>query len=152
MADLGHLTWPFLEERHRRLGEQLASWAARIEDVWDRSDDVDGTCRVLVKELGDAGWLSIAAPDDGDGPPRFDVRSLCVARETLARHGGLADFAFAMQGLGAGPVAHGACRDRDERRRRSDIETLPPMPKPLARDPPPPSERDLALARCARSP
>lgn len=106
MTDLAHLRWLFLEERHRRLGEQLMAWASsRIQDVWDRSDDVDGTCRVLVKELADAGWLAIAAPDDGDGRARFDVRSLCVARETLARHGGLADFAFAMQGLGAGPVA-----------------------------------------------
>jgi alkylation response protein AidB-like acyl-CoA dehydrogenase len=100
-----HLTWPFFEERHRRLAEQLSAWAgATIQDVWERSDDVDGTCRVLVRQLADAGWLSLVAREDGEAA-QFDVRALCVARETLARHGGLADFAFAMQGLGAGPIA-----------------------------------------------
>jgi alkylation response protein AidB-like acyl-CoA dehydrogenase len=105
VPDHTHLHWPFLEERHRRLGAELSAWAAsHIEDVWERSDDVDGTCRVLVKQLADGGWLSLVAQDDDDAPT-FDVRALCVARETLACHGGLADFAFAMQGLGAGPVA-----------------------------------------------
>ncbi len=33
------------------------------------------------------------------------MRTLCLARETLARHDGLADFAFAMQGLGSGPIS-----------------------------------------------
>ena len=57
-----HLQWPFFEERHRRLAEQLSAWAgATIQDVWERSDDVDGTCRVLVRQLADAGWLSLVA-------------------------------------------------------------------------------------------
>jgi alkylation response protein AidB-like acyl-CoA dehydrogenase len=103
--EYAHLQWPFFEERHRRLAEQLSAWAgATIQDVWERSDDVDGTCRVLVRQLADAGWLSLVAREDGEAA-QFDVRALCVARETLARHGGLADFAFAMQGLGAGPIA-----------------------------------------------
>ncbi len=62
--------------------------------------DVDATCRDLVRRLGDAGWLAVA-----DGPENFDVRRICLARDILARHSGLADFAFAMQGLGTASVA-----------------------------------------------
>ena len=64
--------------------------------------DVDAECRKLVRELGEAGFLKLCVAD-GDTPP--DVRSLAIARETLARHSGLADFAFAMQGLGSGAIS-----------------------------------------------
>jgi acyl-CoA dehydrogenase len=101
-----HLAWPFLDDAHRRLGAELGAWAsARIEPVWERSDDVDGTCRLLVRRLAEGGWLAAAVGGDDPDAPRLDVRALCVVRETLARHAGLADFAFAMQGLGAGPIA-----------------------------------------------
>lgn len=108
MPDRTYLDWPFLEERHRRLAVRLDDWVSQhIEPVWERSADLDGACRMLVRRLAEGGWLALVAPeaDDADAPPAFDVRSLCIARETLARHGGLADFAFAMQGLGSGPVA-----------------------------------------------
>jgi acyl-CoA dehydrogenase len=61
--------------------------------------DVDAACKALVAELGAAGFLRHS------GGEALDVRSLCLIRETLARHDGLADFAFAMQGLGMGAVS-----------------------------------------------
>jgi len=93
--------WPFFEPRHRTLAAELRAWARREVRV-DHRDDVDATCRRLVRALGDGGWLRHAVAR-ADAP--LDVRSLCIARETLARVSGLADFAFAMQGLGSGPIS-----------------------------------------------
>jgi len=97
-----HLDWPFFEARHAALEQDLARWCARhLADV--PHDDVDATCRRLVKQLGDAGWLRHAiAEKPGDA---IDTRAICLLRETLARHHGLADFAFAMQGLGSGAIS-----------------------------------------------
>jgi len=104
MADRSFLDWPFLEDRHRRFAEDLEAWAAeRLAQV--PHEDVDAACRALVRELGAAGWLEHAAPPPGAGGAALDVRTLCLAREILARHSGLADFAFAMQGLGSGTLA-----------------------------------------------
>jgi acyl-CoA dehydrogenase len=100
VADRSFLAWPFFEERHRALAAALEEWAARELHRFEEVRDVDGACRELVSLLGAAGWLKHAAPEDG----RLDVRSLCLAREILARHAGLADFAFAMQGLGSGSI------------------------------------------------
>lgn len=100
MPDRSFLSWPFFEDRHRRLAEELESWAAATLAHSDEVD-VDEACRTLVRQLGEAGWLRHAVPEPGG---RLDVRSLCLIRETLARHAGLADFAFAMQGLGTGPI------------------------------------------------
>jgi acyl-CoA dehydrogenase len=100
MADRSFLDWPFLEDRHRALAEALETWCAAHLPV--DHGDVDAACRGLVARLGEAGWLRHTAPDSGGA---LDVRSLCLIRETLARHDGLADFAFAMQGLGMGPVS-----------------------------------------------
>jgi acyl-CoA dehydrogenase len=100
MPDRSFLSWPFFDDTHRHLAEELDAWAAREVTHIDEHD-VDGTCRELVKRLGDSGWLRHAVPESGE---RLDVRSLCLIRETLARHAGLADFAFAMQGLGTGPI------------------------------------------------
>jgi acyl-CoA dehydrogenase len=95
---LEHLNWPFFEERHRTLAETLDEWAEiNVRDL--HGDDVDAQCKKLVKMLGDAKMLRFAAPD-----APFDTRAICVIRETLARHNGLADFAFAMQGLGSGAI------------------------------------------------
>jgi acyl-CoA dehydrogenase len=100
MPDRSFLDWPFFEPRHRDLAARADAWAARtVPDLVDHHD-VDGSCRRLVAALGDAGFLRFAAPEDGV----FDVRALCLLRETFARHDGLADFAFAMQGLGTGAV------------------------------------------------
>ncbi|WP_431858144.1 acyl-CoA dehydrogenase family protein [Azospirillum sp.] len=103
MPDKSFLSWPFFEDSHRRLAEDLDSWAAREAAPLAQAGehDVDGACRDLVRRLGDGGWLRHAVPEPGG---RLDVRSLCLIRETLARHAGLADFAFAMQGLGTGPI------------------------------------------------
>ncbi|HEX9931816.1 MAG TPA: acyl-CoA dehydrogenase family protein [Allosphingosinicella sp.] len=101
MADRAFLEWPFFEERHRALADELECWcAANLAD--EEPDDLDAACRTLVRELGASGWLLHCVPDEAG---RLDVRSLCLIRETLARHSGLADFAFAMQGLGSGTIA-----------------------------------------------
>ncbi|WP_457328661.1 acyl-CoA dehydrogenase family protein [Rhizobacter sp. P5_C2] len=97
-----HLDWPFFEARHVALEQELSRWCTEhLADV--PHDDVDTTCRHLVKQLGDAGWLQHAiAAKPGDA---IDTRAICLLRETLARYHGLADFAFAMQGLGAGAIS-----------------------------------------------
>jgi acyl-CoA dehydrogenase len=100
MAD--HLSWPFFEHRHRTWAERVGAWASEKLTHVDHAD-IDASCRELVKELGRAGLLLVTAP--GDGNEKLEVRTLALARETLAAHAGLADFAFAMQGLGAGPIS-----------------------------------------------
>ena len=101
MSDRSFLAWPFFGAWHRQLAEELWSWCDEtlIRRV---GDDLDSECRSLVRQLGAAGFLKLSV---ADGDRRPDVRSLAIARETLAYHGALADFAFAMQGLGAGPVS-----------------------------------------------
>ena len=99
MADRSFLTWPFFEDRHRVLADRLDIWAqANLSQL--NHTDTDATCRKLVRMMGDAGWLEYSASEAGT----LDVRTLCLIRETLARHDGLADFAFAMQGLGTGAI------------------------------------------------
>jgi acyl-CoA dehydrogenase len=100
MADQTFLDWPFFETRHRDLALALDAWCATHLPV--DHGDVDAACRNLVAGLGEGGWLRHSGAALGE---RLDVRSLCLIRETLARHDGLADFAFAMQGLGMGPVS-----------------------------------------------
>ena len=96
-----HLDWPFFEARHRALAEELEIWCA-ANATGTHGDDIDAECRSLVRALGDAGFLKLCV-SDGDKPP--DVRSLAIARETLAWYSGLADFTFAMQGLGSGAIS-----------------------------------------------
>lgn len=104
MPDRSFLDWPFLDDRHRRLSDDLERWCAVELRPHDESD-VDGACRDLVRRLGAAGWLRHVAPAaHGGAHAEIDVRSLCLIREILARHDGLADFAFAMQGLGSGTI------------------------------------------------
>jgi acyl-CoA dehydrogenase len=102
MPDRSFLDWPFLEDRHREHAERLEAWCAANLPV-DHTD-VDAACRKLAAALGEAGWLLPTAVDPDDPRP-LDVRTLCLTRETLARHDGLADFAFAMQGLGTGAIS-----------------------------------------------
>ncbi len=102
MADRSFLSWPFFEDRHREHAERLEAWCTSNLPV-DHSD-VDVACRRLVAALGDAGFLRPSGIDPADPQP-LDVRTLCITRETLARHDGLADFAFAMQGLGTGAIS-----------------------------------------------
>jgi acyl-CoA dehydrogenase len=103
MADRSFLNWPFFEDRHRELAAELQAWAGKELAAVDHSD-TDATCRQIVTMLGQAGFLTHSAVDPQAGTG-LDVRSLCLIRETLARHDGLADFAFAMQGLGTGAIS-----------------------------------------------
>ena len=110
MADRSFLDWPFFEPAHNDLALRLDDWAAAklpaIVDAPGAHDDVDATCRALVKALGRDGWLKYCVPREYGGALKsLDVRSLSIIRETLARHSGLADFAFAMQGLGSGAIS-----------------------------------------------
>jgi len=100
MTDRSFLEWPFFEDRHRVLAAELDAWCAAHLPV--DHGDVDAACRSLVAMLGAGGWLRYSGAGEGE---RLDVRTLCLIRETLARHDGLADFAFAMQGLGMGAVS-----------------------------------------------
>jgi acyl-CoA dehydrogenase len=100
MADKSFLSWPFFEDRHRAVSEGLEAWCAAHLPV--DHHDVDAACKGLVAGLGAGGWLQPTGAGEGE---RLDVRTLCLTRETLARHDGLADFAFAMQGLGMGAVS-----------------------------------------------
>ena len=115
MTDKTYLEWPFFEARHAALERRLDDWAAlNIEQHHDA--DVDGACRRLVRRLGDGGWLrhAVAGVAHGGEGDAIDTRAICLIRETLARHDGLADFAFAMQGLGAGAISlHGSAAQRD---------------------------------------
>ena len=108
-----HLHWPFFEPEHRSLAERLDTFAGRELDV--DHHDVDTACRTLVERMGQSGLLELTAPNPAEPDARLDVRSLCLARETLARYEPLADFAFAMQGLGAGAVSLFGTRDQRER-------------------------------------
>jgi acyl-CoA dehydrogenase len=106
MIDFTHLAWPFFGDTHRQFALGLAQWAKRNVVAHIDRADVDRTCRVLVRELGDAGWLKAVVPAAYGGlSDKIDVRTLCLARETLAWHDSLADFAFAMQGLGTGAIS-----------------------------------------------
>jgi acyl-CoA dehydrogenase len=95
------LAWPFFEPRHRELADELKQWCA-VNCANRFADDLDSECRMLVRELGAAGFLKLCV---ADGETRPDVRSLALAREALAYHSALADFAFAMQGLGSGAIS-----------------------------------------------
>ncbi|MCZ8095157.1 MAG: acyl-CoA dehydrogenase family protein [Acidovorax sp.] len=109
MSDTAYLDWPFFEPRHAELAQALDAWATQ-HVPHDHGPDVDAECRALVQQLGAGGWLRHAV---GDSAQAIDTRSLCLIRETLARHSGLADFAFAMQGLGSGAISlHGTPEQR----------------------------------------
>lgn len=111
MNDESFLAWPFFDERHRSEARALERWATQnlpplVADGEDSTEGVYACVRRLVRELGQAGWLRACVPAAyGGARDKLDARSLCLARETLARVSGLADFAFAMQGLGSAPIA-----------------------------------------------
>jgi acyl-CoA dehydrogenase len=94
------LSWPFFERRHRDLADELSAWCK--DGLPEPTGDLDEDCRTLVAALGEAGFLKLAV---ANGDQRPDVRSLAIIRETLAYHSALADYAFAMQGLGSGAIS-----------------------------------------------
>jgi acyl-CoA dehydrogenase len=99
MADRSFLAWPFFEAKHRAFADKVEHWC-RSNSI--DTADLDAECRHLVRSLGEAGLLKACV---GEGDERPDVRTLAIARDTLARHHALADFAFAMQGLGSGAIS-----------------------------------------------
>jgi acyl-CoA dehydrogenase len=121
------LDWPFFEPAHRALAERVDAWAAAEVGSRPHPQDrhsVDDACRALVRDLGGAGWTRYSVPYAAQSlsgqhaalgqppasvqhplPKQFDVRALALIRETLAWYDGLADFAFAMQGLGSGAIS-----------------------------------------------
>ncbi|MBK9363780.1 MAG: acyl-CoA dehydrogenase family protein [Rubrivivax sp.] len=106
MADTRYLDWPFFDDRHRALARELEAWAAQ-QVPHAHGPDVDAGCRALVRALGAGGWLAhvVGGRVHGGAADVIDTRAVCILRETLARHSGLADFAFAMQGLGSGAIS-----------------------------------------------
>jgi acyl-CoA dehydrogenase len=106
MIDLSHLAWPFFGEAQRQFAATLAHWAKKEVAAQIDHSDIDKSCRKLVRKLGDAGWLKAVVPAAYGGlSEKLDVRTLCLAREILAWNDSLADFAFAMQGLGTGSIS-----------------------------------------------
>ncbi len=107
MLDRSFLNWPFFEDEHRVLALELEKWAkTELTDYAITPANVDLACQELVLKLADGGWLDYCVANKYGGKnPSLDVRSLCLIRETLARFSGLADFVFAMQGLGSGTIS-----------------------------------------------
>ncbi|CAG9227630.1 Acyl-CoA dehydrogenase [Paraburkholderia caribensis] len=110
------LAWPFFEARHRELAEAIETWAVQhLAHV--PHDDADTTCRQLVRALGEAGWLKygVGGTQHGGHGDAIDTRAVCLLRETLAKHDGLADFALAMQGLGSGAITLAGTHEQKSR-------------------------------------
>ena len=110
MPDRTYRDWPFFEDRHRELARRLDEWASSRIGASpahpEGAEALDAACLGYVRSLGEAGFLGLCVPAEAGGRyPGLDVRSLCLARETLAYYDGLADFAFVMQGLGTGPIS-----------------------------------------------
>ena len=104
MTDTSYLAWPFLDDKHRELHAALQTWCEKYD--FSHSNDVDNDCKTLVADLGKAGWLRNCVPAEWGGTSeKLDVRSIALCREALAYHSGLADFSFAMQGLGSGAIS-----------------------------------------------
>jgi acyl-CoA dehydrogenase len=112
--DRSFLAWPFFTPEHRAWADDLSAWADSELPALVDHENVDMSCRRLAKALGAAGWLRAVVP----GEKGYDVRTLCLARETLGYREGLADFAFAMQGLGSGPIALFGSDESDEMKDR----------------------------------
>ncbi len=110
MRDTSFLAWPFFDESHRTFASAIERWAAAaLPELCPAEAEhgaaMDSSVRRLVRELGIAGFLAASVPEAYGGRAKdFDVRGLCLGREILARHNGLADFSFAMQGLGSGAI------------------------------------------------
>lgn len=108
MTDAHQMDWPFFDAPHRELKQSLRTWSAQhLHHSHTDEAQVDAVCKALVMQLGQAGWLrhAIAGKPYGGLNDAIDTRSICLLREELARHHGLADFAFAMQGLGSGAIS-----------------------------------------------
>lgn len=105
MTALAHLDLPFLEPRHHERAEGLEAWAAAQLPALIENDESrpDQATRDIVKALARGGWLDVAVAQGREA--RLDATAICLSRDVLASHGTMADFAFAMQGLGSGPIS-----------------------------------------------
>jgi len=112
------LDWPFFEDHHRALAKELDAWADKVLTPLAKNpeDDIDAMSKTLVGKLAEGGWLDYVVPKAYGGIfDEFDVRSLCIIRETLARHFGLSDFSFALQGLGSGAISLFGTEDQKQK-------------------------------------
>ncbi len=116
MSDTHYLNWPFFEHHHGDLARTLDTWAT-MQIQHNHGPDVDAQCKALVRQLGSAGWLrhAVGGTAYGGVSDTIDTRAICLIRETLARHSGLADFAFAMQGLGSGAISLAGTDEQKQR-------------------------------------
>jgi len=111
VTDISYLDWPFLEDSHRVLAKEFSAWAkqeiAPISENEPKTDtELDQFALELVRRLAEGGWLKYCVISPWGGHyEKLDVRALCLMRETLAQHCGMADFSFVMQGLGTGPIS-----------------------------------------------
>src|SRR3546814_16675625 len=105
---------PFFEDRHRRLAAELEAWCASELAAHPHDEtDIDTACRRLVTALAAGGWLRYVAPAAYGGIfDELDIRSVCIIRHIIASYSGLADFAFALQGLGSGKIGRASWRER----------------------------------------
>ncbi|MDH3196776.1 MAG: acyl-CoA dehydrogenase family protein [Candidatus Krumholzibacteria bacterium] len=104
MSARAHLDWPFFDADHRALAASIEAWAAAHAEG-PEPEDVDAATQGLVRALGEGGWLRhVVTTAYGGARDRLDARTLCLIREALAQRSALADFAFAMQGLGSAPL------------------------------------------------
>ncbi|MFK8021135.1 MAG: acyl-CoA dehydrogenase family protein [Pseudomonadales bacterium] len=118
MTDTTFHHWPFFEDHHRQLVKEVDAWATENMStlVANEHEALDQTCIDIVRGLADAGFTRYAVPASGGGAlEKLDVRSLCLIRDTLGKHHALADFAFAMQGLGSGPISLFGTIDQQQR-------------------------------------
>ena len=110
MSDQSYLEWPFFDDRHRKFAKELSEWVKKEiaplqHEEPKNNDELDELCRDFVKKLGEGGWLKYCVPKAFGGKlESFDVRTLALTREILSYRSGLADFSFAMQGLGSGAI------------------------------------------------
>ena len=105
MPDRKFFEMPFFADEHRKLVCKLEEWTKKEIPRPDNLSDVDGSCRDILRQLASAGWLKYVVPRKlGGVHDHFDLRSICIIRECLACDSGLADFCFAMQGLGSAPI------------------------------------------------
>ncbi len=111
MNSASHLAWPFFEASHQDFKVKLQAWTsqqfANLHGHDESREAIDKECVSLVQALGQGGWLkpAIAGQAHGGASEVIDTRTICLLREELAWHHGLADFAFAMQGLGSGAIS-----------------------------------------------
>ena len=152
MSDTRYLDWPFFEERHRQLARELEAWAAQNMSRINTAPTWTPNAATLVRSLGAGGWLRHAVGGKPHGAADvIDTRAICLIRETLARHSGLADFAFAMQGLGSGAISLQGTPEQKERYLSRVAAARPSRPSRCPSPRPAPTWPPCSAARTSRA-